>query len=1023
MASKNLFILSHATGDATASAHRRRRIRMQVVAVASAIVLSLSGVTAALADDIVVDGDGATPIVASSTIAFGDVCTGQSKATSMLVAAERQGGGNAIWVNGATLTATTSVTGIAVAELTDSSILLPTNWEGAANKTYASDTAAVRLTVTPTTPGSLSGSLTVTLTGANKNGVLSRPAVLTWTANAVSCNTAPTVTVQDVTLEGNVLGGRTLAFAEIGSASDAQDPAPTVTCTPAIGSLLPLGPNTVTCTAKDSGNLTATDSGVVTVVDTTKPVISGTPGSATLEAASSSGATHTFVAPTASDVVWGAVGVTCTPASGSTFALGATTVSCMATDGSMNSNSTSFQVNVQDKTAPAFEQHADVTVEATSADGAGVTFDVPTATDAVSGAIAGTCVPASGSLFPLGDSVVGCTATDGAGNTGTTSFTVHVVDTTAPALTVPGDITQEATAANGANVDYEASATDAVDAEPEVVCTPLPGTFALGTTTVSCTATDAAGNTSDPKTFTVTVEDTTAPTIVGLPADFELEGNTAGGALGAYVAPTATDLVDPAPIVECLPDVSALFALGATTVTCTATDQFGNQSEGSFVVTVVDTTDPEIEWVSTLPAPNAQGWNSSDVTVTWECTDIVGVTAGTVSQELSEEGADLSATGTCTDTSGNTASDTQTGIDLDKSGPSANLAVYVGTPGDNGWYVSDVTIATSGSDTLSGPPTCTADQFLTSDSTGTVFDGSCTNKAGLVTDAAPLTVKRDTVAPTITDEGVISATAGTNGWYISVVTNRFTATDATSGVAGAADFQRDSGVAEGATVKIPSGAVADNAGNEAAGIDSVALKIDLSNPTDVSFVNGPTGGSSHYFGQVPAAPSCTATDAVSGLSSCTVTGYSSAVGTHTMTATARDNAGRTTSITRSYTVLGWTLNGFYQPVDMSVGNTVVYNSVKNGSTVPLKFEIFAGSTEKTTVDAVKSLTYVQTACNTTALTDEIETVATGATVLRYDSSAGQYIYNWKTPTTAGKCYRVTMTTQDDATLVAYFKLK
>jgi hypothetical protein len=36
---------------------------------------------------------------------------------------------------------------------------------------------------------------------------------------------------------------------------------------------------------------------------------------------------------------------------------------------------------------------------------------------------------------------------------------------------------------------------------------------------------------------------------------------------------------------------------------------------------------------------------------------------------------------------------------------------------------------------------------------------------------------------------------------------------------------------------------------------------------------------------------------------------------------------------------------------------------------------------------------------------------------------GQFIYNWKTPNFAGKCYRVTMTTIDGSSLVAYFKLK
>ena len=55
----------------------------------------------------------------------------------------------------------------------------------------------------------------------------------------------------------------------------------------------------------------------------------------------------------------------------------------------------------------------------------------------------------------------------------------------------------------------------------------------------------------------------------------------------------------------------------------------------------------------------------------------------------------------------------------------------------------------------------------------------------------------------------------------------------------------------------------------------------------------------------------------------------------------------------------WTLNGFYQPVDMND----VYNIVKGGSTVPLKFEIFAGSTELTDIAYIKSLTYAQTACD------------------------------------------------------------
>ncbi len=128
----------------------------------------------------------------------------------------------------------------------------------------------------------------------------------------------------------------------------------------------------------------------------------------------------------------------------------------------------------------------------------------------------------------------------------------------------------------------------------------------------------------------------------------------------------------------------------------------------------------------------------------------------------------------------------------------------------------------------------------------------------------------------------------------------------------------------------------------------------------------------------------------------------------------------TTYLEWTVMVLPWTLKGFYQPVDMNG----VYNIVKGGSTVPLKFEIFVGNTELTDVaTTIKGLTYTQTSCDANVITDEIETTGTGGTSLRYDVASGQFIYNWKTPETAGKCYRVTMTTFDGSSLVAYFKLK
>jgi hypothetical protein len=203
-----------------------------------------------------------------------------------------------------------------------------------------------------------------------------------------------------------------------------------------------------------------------------------------------------------------------------------------------------------------------------------------------------------------------------------------------------------------------------------------------------------------------------------------------------------------------------------------------------------------------------------------------------------------------------------------------------------------------------------------------------------------------------------------------------------------------------------------------AGPVTVSIKRDATDP-EVSLVGGPADGSSHYFGFVPAAPTCDASDVTSGLAgACSVSGYGDTVGNHTVTASAFDNAGNEGTDSASYTVLAWTLNGFYRPVEMDG----VWNTVKGGSTVPLKFNVFAGATELTDVGVVKSFAAVKVACEVGGAEDDVEFTTTGGTSLRYDWTDGQFIQNWKTPKSTG-CYRVTMTTQDLSTIIAFFKLK
>jgi hypothetical protein len=106
-----------------------------------------------------------------------------------------------------------------------------------------------------------------------------------------------------------------------------------------------------------------------------------------------------------------------------------------------------------------------------------------------------------------------------------------------------------------------------------------------------------------------------------------------------------------------------------------------------------------------------------------------------------------------------------------------------------------------------------------------------------------------------------------------------------------------------------------------------------------------------------------------------------------------------------------------------------YNIVKGGSTVPLKFRLFAGAggAEITSVAAVQGATlqFGSIVCNAAPAGDipMSDLTNTGNTALRHDDSGRQFIQNWKTPNPAGQCYVVVMTANDGSRLVAYFRTK
>lgn len=275
----------------------------------------------------------------------------------------------------------------------------------------------------------------------------------------------------------------------------------------------------------------------------------------------------------------------------------------------------------------------------------------------------------------------------------------------------------------------------------------------------------------------------------------------------------------------------------------------------------------------------------------------------------------------------------------------------------------------------------------------------------------------DQTAPTIASS-LAPAPAATGWWNASTgaPTVKWTCADTGSGLASCTS---PSSFGEGSG-QSASGTAQDVAGNSATSSVS-AVNVDLTPPGPVSFVGGGlTNGASYGFGAVPAGPTgCLSVDTLSGLASCQVSGYSTSVGWHTVMGVALDVAGNSSSASISYFVGPWTIVGFDKPVEMGS-----MNSQKGGAPVPLKFEVFAGSVELTTLDAIASMEQQRFNCETSAPMGAPAPVAAApGYTLRYDAGAGQFMGKWDSPKLPSSCWLVIVRTADGSSISAAFKLK
>jgi len=219
---------------------------------------------------------------------------------------------------------------------------------------------------------------------------------------------------------------------------------------------------------------------------------------------------------------------------------GVTTITYHAIDNAGNTEANKTLTVRIDRIAPATSASATPAPNAAGWNNTPVTLSLSAADNAGGSGVQSITYIASTSSITTGQTVSGATASvpvsaqgvttvryhaaDNAGNTEADKIIVVRIDTIAPALALPANITADATSPAGAIVSYAATATDGSGVSPTLTCAPASGsTFPIGTTTVNCTASDAAGNSSS-GSFTVTVNGPSAETsnLIALVQSFHL---------------------------------------------------------------------------------------------------------------------------------------------------------------------------------------------------------------------------------------------------------------------------------------------------------------------------------------------------------------------------------------------------------------------------------------------------------------------------------------------------------------------
>ena len=344
-----------------------------------------------------------------------------------------------------------------------------------------------------------------------------------------------------------------------------------------------LGTTTVTWTVTDASGLTATSNQTVTVIDNINPSIVAP---AAISMNITSGCSVTGLALGTPYTADNCSVASVTNNAPTTFPIGSTTVTWTVTDGSGHTATATQMVTIIDNINPTITAPAAInSYIASGCSATGIVLGTPVTADNCSVASVTNNAPTS---FPIGTTTVIWTVTDASGNSHTANQLVTVNDTLDPVITSPAAVTAYSNfgcQSVGVNLGT-LTATD--NCVIESITNNAPLFFPLGNTNVVWTVIDASGNSST-VTQLVTVVDTLKPTIIA-PSNLEVASNTGCGASEISIGNPIVD--DNCGVATINNDAPVVFVSGINIVTWTVTDNSGNVSTATQIVTVIDNVNP-----------------------------------------------------------------------------------------------------------------------------------------------------------------------------------------------------------------------------------------------------------------------------------------------------------------------------------------------------------------------------------------------------------------------------------------------